>query len=57
MGKSHNFLSVKREINLGVLGSAKTAILTHLEALNFDLYEILNFLMAQIYQINKIQFP
>ena len=36
---------------------AKSAILTHLEALNCDLYEFLHFLKAEAYQINKIQSP
>ena len=33
----------------------KLTILAHLEALNF--YDILHFLMAKIYQLNKIQSP
>ena len=37
--------------------SAKSAILTYLEALKLDYYEILHFLKAEIYQINKIQSP
>ena len=43
------------EINFGVSRSAKSAILTHLEALNFDFYEYLHFLEADIYQILKWQ--
>ena len=43
---------ILREINLGDSTSAKYAILMHLEALNFDFYEILHFLKAGIYQIN-----
>ena len=35
--------------------SAKSAILTHSEALNFDFYEFLHFLKAEIYQIDKMQ--
>ena len=35
--------------------SAQMAILTHLEALNFDIYEFLQFLKGEIYQINKTQ--
>ena len=31
---------VLREINFGDSGSAKSAILTHLEALNFDFYAL-----------------
>ena len=37
--------------------SAKSAILTHSQALNFDIYEILHFLKAEIYQINKVHSP
>ena len=48
---------ILREINLRVSGSAKSAILTHLEALYLDFYEFLQFLKAQIDQINKIQSP
>ena len=33
------------------------AILTHLEALNFDFQEFLHFLKAVIYQIDKTQSP
>ena len=42
------------EINLGVSRSEKFAFITHLEALNFDLYEILHFLKTEIYQIIEI---
>ena len=34
--------------------SAKSAFLTHLEVLNFALYEILHFFKAEIYQIDII---
>ena len=43
---------ISREINFGYSISAKCAILTHLEAMNFDFYEFLHFLIAEIYQIN-----
>ena len=43
-----------REINFRDSKSAKTAILTHKEALKCDFYELLHFLKAEIYQINKI---
>jgi len=43
--------------NLGVSSSAKSAILTHLEALNVDFHEFLHFLKAEIHQINKSQRP
>ena len=33
--------------------SSKFAILTHLEALNYDTYEFLQFLKAEIYPIDK----
>ena len=36
---------------------SKSAVLVHLGALNFDFYEFLHFLKAEIYQINKIQGP
>ena len=45
------------EINFEDCRSAKSAILAHLEALNFDFDEFLHFLKAKIYQINKIQSP
>ena len=46
---------ILREINFEDSWSAKSAILTHLEALNFDFYEFLHILKAAIHQINKIQ--
>ena len=48
--KFHNFsiTQILREINFWKSRSAKCAILTHLEALNFDFYEFLNFLKAEI---------
>ena len=45
------------EINFGDSRSAKTAILTVLKALNFDVYVFLQFLNDEIYQIGKIQNP
>ena len=44
---------ILREIIFGDSWSAKSAILTHLEALNFDFYGFFHFLKAEIYQINK----
>ena len=38
---------ILREINFEDFKSAKSAILTHLEALNFDFYEFLLFLNAE----------
>ena len=46
-----------REINFGDSRCAKSAILTHLEVLNFDNDEFLLFLKGEIYKINKIQSP
>ena len=43
---------ILREINFRDSRSAKPAILTHLKAPNFDFYEFLHFLKAEIYQIN-----
>ena len=48
---------ISREINFGHSKSAKSAILPHFEALNFDFYEFLQFLKAVIFQINKNQSP
>ena len=45
---------ILREINFWDSKNAKLAILTHLEALNFDFHEFLQFYKADIYQINKI---
>ena len=51
------FTKILREINFGDSRSAKSAILTNSEALNFDFYEIVQFLKAEIYQISQIQSP
>ena len=48
---------ILRKINIEDFRSAKSAILTHLEALNIDFYASLRFLKAEIYQINKLQNP
>ena len=58
--KFHDFstiIQILREINFGDTTSAKSAVLTHFRVLNFALKEILPFLKAEIYQINKIQCP
>ena len=57
--KFHDFsiIQILREINFEDSCSAKLAILTHFEALNFDYYEFLHFLKAEIYQMNKIHSP
>ena len=48
---------ILHEINFRDSKSAKSAILTHLEALNLDFYAFLHFLNAENYQIDKIQSP
>ena len=45
---------ILRESNFEDSRSAKSAVLTHLEALNFDFYGFLHFLKTVIYQ--KLQF-
>ena len=59
MWKFHDFSIIQnlREINFGNSRSAKFTILAHLVALNFDFYDILHFLEAQIYQITKFRAP
>ena len=59
MWKFHDFsiTQILREINFGDSRNAKSAISTHLEALNFDLHEFLHFLKAEIDQKAKIQSP
>ena len=54
--KFHDFsiTQILREINFGNSRSAKCAILKHSEVLNYDFYELLHFLMADIYQTNKM---
>ena len=55
--KFHDFpiTQILCEINFGISRSAKSAISTHVEALNFDFYEFLQFLEVEIDQMNKIQ--
>ena len=48
---------ILREINFEDSWSAKSDILPHLDALNFDIYEFLHFLKAEIHQIMEIQSP
>ena len=45
---------ILRENNFWDSWSSKSAILTHLEALNFDFYGFLHFLKAETDQVNKI---
>ena len=57
VGKFHDICIIKillREIKFEDSQSAKSAILPHLEALNFDYYECLQFLKAEIYLMNEI---
>ena len=48
---------ILREIKFGDSESAKSAISTLSEALNFDIYEFLHFLKSEIYQIDKVHSP
>ena len=48
---------ILREISFGDCRGAKSAIFTHLEALNFNFHEFLHYLKAEIYQMEKIQSP
>ena len=59
MWKFHDFTitQILCEINFGDSRSAKSAILTHLEALNFDFYGFLHFLKAEIHTFNKLRRP
>ena len=53
--KFHGFSITQNllEINFGKSRNVKFAILTHSEALNFDLYEILT---SEIYQLSQTRF-
>ena len=57
MWKFHDFsiTHILREIKFEDSRSAKSAIFTHLEALNFAFCEILHFLKAEINQITKFR--
>ena len=48
---------ILREIKVDESKVSKSAILAHLEALNFYFHEYFHFLKAEIDQINKIQSP
>ena len=56
MCKFHNFsiTRILREINVWDSRSAKSAILTHLEALNFEIDAFLHFMKVEIYKISQI---
>ena len=58
MWKFHDFsiTQILREIKFGDSRSAKSAILSSLEALNCD-FQKLHFLKAEMYQINNIKSP
>ena len=55
----HDFsiTQISREINFEDSQSAKSAILTRFETLNFDFDGFLHFLKAEIYKIDKIHRP
>ena len=57
--KFHNFpiTQILREIKFRDTRSANSAILAHADTLNFDFYEFLHFLKAEIYQFHQIQSP
>ena len=57
MRKINDFFvtQIFRESSFWYSRSAKSAILTQLEELNFDFHECLHFLKAKINQINTIQ--
>ena len=59
MWKFQNFsiTHILREINFGESRSAKSAVLTHLEVLNFDSYKILHFLKAELGKLAKFIAP
>ena len=54
--KFHEFSTIQilREINFEDFRSAESTILTHLVPLNFDFYELLHFLKAEIDQNSKM---
>ena len=54
VGKFRDFciIQILREIKFEDFQSAKSAILPHLEALNFDYYNVLHFLKAEMCQIS-----
>ena len=57
--KCHNLsiTQILRENKFGDSRSAKSVILTFLEALNFDFYELLHVLKAEIYQNKEFNIP
>ena len=59
MWKFHDFsiTQILRGIKFEYSGNAKSAIVKHLEAMNFEFHELLQLMKAAIYQIDKIQSP
>ena len=59
MWKFHDFsiAHILREIKFEDSRSAKTAISTHLEVLNFDFYELLHFLKDEIHTNQQTKPP
>ena len=55
--QSFSITQILREMIFWDSRSAKSAILTHLEALKFDFNEFLHFQQAEIQQINIFQRP
>ena len=57
MWKFYDFsiTQILREIKFGDFRCAKSAILTHFKALNFEFYEFLHFSKAKIYQTDKFE--
>ena len=48
-----SIIQILRQIEIGESRSAKSAVYTHLQALNLDFYEFLHFLKAENCQIDK----
>ena len=59
MWKFHEFsiTQILREINCRDFKSVKLAILTHLEALNFDFYGFLHFLKLKMTKLTEFRAP
>ena len=55
--RDFSITQILREINFEDSWSAKSAILTHLEALNIDVHNSLDFFKGEIDQMNKIHYP
>ena len=59
VGKFNDFsiTQILREFNFGDSRSAKSVILTHLEAIKFDLNEFLHYLKAGVNKLTKFRDP